>query len=240
MKKIVVSFMIAIIVLLGGLNTYADSESANIEVNFTGPTTLKQNDKTLTLTLALGNFTGISDDNVLGYEATLDYKEDIFASVTVKGLNGWNADYKDSTKIIIGDTASAKANTQITEIVFTLKEGVQPTTTEIKLNNILLTNDEHDFKYDKKLTVAIQKNETIIENNTAKKPTENTGKEIKETSKVVTKGNTDTTMTGSKQLPKAGMEITILISIVILMMVAVVSGRSYICYLKDTKKQHKK
>ena len=239
MKKIVVSFMIAIIVLLGGLCTYADNENANIEVNFTGSTTLKQSDKTLTLTVALGDFTEIADNCVLGYEATLDYDENIFASVTVKGLNGWNADYKDSTKIIIGDTALAKANTQITEIIFTLKEGVQPTTTEIKLNNILLTNYENDFKYDKKLTVTINKNETI-ENNTAKKPTESSKGSSKDVAKTETKGKTDNTTTGSKQLPKAGKEITIMISIVILIVIIVISGRSYICYLKDTKKQYRK
>lgn len=240
MKKVIISFMAIILVILGGINSYAID--ANIELNLTGPTTIEQETKTVTLTLALGNFTEITDNCVLGYEATLEYDKNIFEGVTVKGLNGWTSNYSDSTGIIIGDIASAKANTKITEIVFTLKEGVQPTTTDIKLNNIILTNDENDFEYNKKVTVTIQEKEATgaTDNTTNTANATNTENKNITSNQTATLGkNTDTTITG-KKIPAAGTGIMIIIGIIIFMMIILISGKNYISYLKDTNKQLKK
>lgn len=233
MEKAIIIFITIILAILVGVNSYA--ADVNIELNLTGPTTIVQDDKTITLTLSLGNFTGIADNCVLGYEAKLEYDKNIFESVTVNGLNGWTSNYSDSTKILIGDVSSAKGNTKITEIVLTLKEGVQPTTTDIKLNNIIVTNDENDFEYNKTVTVTIQgKQIEEVTNNTTVNPENTTSN-----NKITTLGkNTDAT-TASKKIPATGTGMTIIVGIIILMIIVLTSGKGYISYLKNTNKQFK-
>lgn len=231
MKKVGISFIIIIIIeILGSFCCYAKDRNQKIEVELKGATKIQQTDKTYIATILLGDFKEIADPRVLGYEATLNYDEEVFESVEVKGLNGWAANYKDSTKMLIGDTSSAKANTEITQIIFTRKEDVRVDTTEITLNPMLVTDDENDFQYDKKITIDIQEKEkeNPVANNTTnpKKETE-------------PEKNTDHSI-AKKELPRAGMGIIIVISILFFIIIVFVSGRSYIGYLKDIRKQMKK
>ena len=230
MKKIGISFMIIVMLgMLGSFPCYAEDTNKNIEVELKGATNIQQTDETYTATIYLGNFKEIAENSVLGYEATLDYDETLFESVMIKGLNGWTANYSNHTKMLIGDTASAKANTEITQIIFTRKEGVKATSTEITLNNMLVTNDESDFQYDKKITITIQEDGKVEE-------TDNTtnlhkGTEIEK--------NTDHSI-AKKELPKAGIGIIIVLSILFFIIIILLSGKNYIVYLKDIRKQMKK
>lgn len=228
MKKIITSLMIILLLLVGGISFYTVDAETGIELNLTGTTAIKQDDKTLTLTLSLGNFTEISDNCVLGYEAVLDYDESVFESVTVRGLNGWSSSYENSTKILIGDTASAKANTSITEIVFTLKEGIQPTTTDIQLKNIILTNDDNDFEFNKKITVAIQGTDTPKPSDDetkgdSEKPSEKENKTPADNTTpdktVTSKDNT----IANKKIPAAGYQSILLIIAISVLIIGALS-----------------
>lgn len=227
MEKIIIS-LIVVILGLGNFCCYANEEEANIELNLKGETSILENEENYTVTVHLGEFATNSDNEIMGYEAVLDYDEEIFEKVVIKGLNGWTLNYNHNTKMLIGDTSSAKANTEITQMIFTLKENVQPTTTDITLNNMLLTDDQNDFEYNKKITLTI-KGEDI------NKETNNTNKN----SVVTTEKNTDIS-TAKSELPKAGIEIMILIGILIFIGIIWISGKGYISYVKDVKKQMKK
>lgn len=224
MKKIIVS-LIVVILGFGNFCCYANEEEANIELDLKGETSILEDEENYTLTVYLGEFTTISNNAVMGYETVLDYDEEVFEKVTIKGLNGWTCNYNNHTKMLIADTASAKANTEITQILFQIKENIQPTTTDITLNNLLVTNDQNDFKYQKKITLTIKENAIMEKTSNTVNDTETKQTDIS---------------TAKRELPKAGMEIIILIGILIFIGIIWLSGKGYISYLKDVKKQMKK
>lgn len=243
MKKKISILIIAIIIILGILNTcLAVGEEANksIELNLKGQTTVKESTKTVELIISLGNFTGIQENIVLGYQTELVYDQDMFTSVKVEGLNGWTATYEESTKMLVGEiaTPTAKANTDITKIILTLKDGIIPGTTgKFKLNNLILSDGTNDFTFNKEATIAIEKK---IEEGSNKVNT-NTNEKTEVTDKTTSKKgkNTDTT-TASTNIPATGTGMMIVVVIFILSIIGLVSGKSYITYLKDTNKQLKK
>ncbi len=229
MKKRIITVIIAVLIL-GNMQCYA--QNANIEMQLEGASKIKTTQNTYILTITLGDITQVTNNYVLGYETILEYDENIFKNVTVKGLNGWTCSYKDSTKILIGDTSAAKKNTPITQIIFTLKEAVEPTTTDITLKNILLTDDQNDFEYDKKITITIQEEDKTVNEQQANTQSNKTTTQTQAQ-------NTDIS-TATKQLPKTGIELIILIGIVLFGSIIFISGKNYVGYLKDTNKQMKK
>lgn len=226
MKKIVVSIIMLIILLLGTINSYAETtgETKKIDLTVTGITKVEATTKTVTLKIKLGAFTGIAEQVSLGYETTLNYDASIFESVTVKGLNGWNAEYEPSTKKIIADVGKATSNTEITEIVLTLKEGVKPGTTKVSVSNLMLTDSVNDFTFNKEISITIEEKKedntinTVI-NNTVNNTTSNTNATIKG-------NNTDKTIANTK-IPAAGVKNIIMIAITIILLAGI---GSYIRY----------
>lgn len=89
--------------MLVTINSYAETteETKEIDLTVTGVTKVETTAKTVTLKIKLGSFIGIDEQISLGYETILDYDTSIFESVTVKGLNGWNAEYEVSTKKLL-------------------------------------------------------------------------------------------------------------------------------------------
>jgi len=134
MKKILVSSIIILIILSIAISSYAvevggdtqEEVTPKIEVKFKAAE--NNNENTIKLVLSLGKFTAIKENAMIGYEAKLNYEEEIFETVEakdVKGLNGWTATYSPITKAIIGDPIVGKEDTEIAEITLTLKEGVE-------------------------------------------------------------------------------------------------------------------
>ena len=89
--------------------------TANIEMNLTPTVQVSEDAKTVVLTLSLGSFQGVAENTQLAYQGTLAYDANIFEKVEVVGLNGWIIGYSDETKIIQGDTGSAKSNNDISD-----------------------------------------------------------------------------------------------------------------------------
>jgi len=155
MKKIVSIIILLVILLIGTIKVYA-TDGSNIELNITGQTSIKQNASTLELTISLGNFTGISENTVMAYEANLSYGSNMFTDSKIEGLNGWSIDYSSTTKRFIGETSSSKANTDIAKITLTLKQGLTVGQTDtISLNNILLSDGTNHFQYNKSITITV-------------------------------------------------------------------------------------
>lgn len=236
MKKILISFILILLIISFGLLSYkVEAEDVNIELSLTPTATINLGDKnTVELTLSLGEFTGIEGNPTLGYEAVLDYDENLIEQVTVQELNGWDVDYVESTKKILGTVDSAEPNKDITKIVITLKQDIEETTlTEVKLNDILLTNDENDFEFNltSKINIQVPKPEPKKEENKAgenKAGITNTNPDNANSGKPTTTivSGTDSTLS-EKEIPKAGIGNIILIVVII---IAIIGLFSFIRY----------
>lgn len=223
MNKKIIMIMMIFTILMSGVQCCLATDGTNaknVEINVKGETTIKEGTKTVELILSLGKFTGVEENIPFGYEGKLEYDKNMFESVTVEGVNKWTAEYSSSTNNIIGDTAKATANTDITKIVLTLKEGIKPGATGIiKLNNFLLTDENNDFTFNKEITITMEpkqipdteKKEPNKQNDGATNNAQIQGGKITNV-----KGKTDTT-TVNKNIPKTGnsnLVISILIVVI--------------------------
>lgn len=232
-KILTIIMIIVMITILGTINSFA---TGNIELNVQGETTVKDIEKTIELTLSLGSFTEIEEGIPLGYQGTLEYDENLFEGITVEGLNGWTVNYENSTKVFMGETDTAKANTQIAKITLTLKDGVTPGTSgTINFNDILLTDGTNDFTFNKEITVTIENEEEDNPNqgtgneeenqvsggNESNKVNNPTSTNISTNSTSIQGSNTDKT-TASTRLPSAGLKNILIIAVVIISILMVV------------------
>lgn len=77
----------------------------------------------------------------LGYEAVLEYDNNVFESVTIESLNNWNdVEYYESTGKILATTKNAKANTKIAQITLKLKSNANVEKTTILLKNMIVSD----------------------------------------------------------------------------------------------------
>ena len=239
-NKIIVAILIMIMIITIGIISSFAEEGTNIKLNLNGQTTINEDAKTVVLTLSLGDFTGIESGATLGYQGTLEYDENMFQSVEVEGLNGWTANYESSTKVLLGDVDRANPNTDITKITLTLKDNVQPGTEgKVQINNILLTDGDNDFTFNKEVTVKVEEkddkpstgnntnNENTVNNNS--KPNSNItnnnssiNANISNNAGMQSGNSKDNTTAQTTKLPNTGVENVILIAIAITIIAIIV------------------
>lgn len=217
MKKTILTmiFSILLIVLVTLDSNAAQTEGINIELNVQGKTTINKEDNTVEVIISLGDFVGLDENITLGYEATLQYDENMFEKITVEGLNGWTANYEDSTKTLIADVDKATPNTEITKLTFSLKDDLTPGMSgKINLNNILLTDGEdNDFTYNKEITVTVEDEEQESDEELNNNGNNQTDNQINNTT--IKTNDIDKTTSTTKTLPAAGVRSVILIAILI-------------------------
>ena len=230
-KIIMTILIIAMILTIGTISSFAEGE-ANIELNLNGQTTINEDAKTVELTLSLGDFTGVEDGATLGYQATLEYDKNMFQSVEVEGLNGWTANYESSTKVLLGDVDRANPNTDITKITLTLKDDVQPGTEgKVQINNILLTDGNNDFTFNKEVTVKMEEEVTTPVEDDNTNNSGNNGNATNNNSSInanisnnagMQSENTDNTTVQATRLPNTGIENIILVAIAVTIVAIIV------------------
>lgn len=230
-KIIMTILIIAMILTIGTISSFAEEE-ANIELNLNGQTTINEDTKTVELTLSLGDFTGVEAGATLGYQATLEYDENMFQSVEVEGLNGWTANYESSTKVLLGDVDRANPNTDITKITLTLKDDVQPGTEgKVQINNILLTDGNNDFTFNKEVTVKMEEEVTTPVEDDNTNNSGNNGNATNNNSSInanisnnagMQSENTDNTTVQATRLPNTGIENIILVAIAVTIVAIIV------------------
>ena len=230
-KIIMTILIIAMILTIGTISSFAEEE-ANIELNLNGQTTINEDTKTVELTLSLGDFTGVEDGATLGYQATLEYDKNMFQSVEVEGLNGWTANYESSTKVLLGDVDRANPNTDITKITLTLKDDVQPGTEgKVQINNILLTDGNNDFTFNKEVTVKMEEEVTTPVEDDNTNNSGNNGNATNNNSSInadisnnagMQSENTDNTTVQATRLPNTGIENIILVAIAVTIVAIIV------------------
>ena len=238
MKKVLTIFIIFIIMLCitGNLKVQAIGQEANIEFDISSTIVEEEDRKILKLILSFGKFTEIKENAIIGYEAILEYDENIFENVTIKGLNGWTATYMDTTKRIVGDPFVGEENSQIAEISLYIKEDATAGETKINLNDILIsTDDDNDFEYSKEIILEIEaepeeENTTIPpEEDTTTLPEEDNLNENNNVEKVetsATPGKETEKTISTEKLPFAGARMVVYIIIA----VAIIGTISYIKY----------
>lgn len=230
-KIIMTILIIAMILTIGTISSFAEGE-ANIELNLNGQTTVNKDTKTVELTLLLGDFTGVEAGATLGYQATLEFDENMFQSVEVEGLNGWTANYESSTKVLLGDVDKANPNTDITKITLTLKDDVQPGTEgKVQINNILLTDGNNDFTFNKEVTVKMEEEVTTPVEDDNTNNSGNNGNATNNNSSInanisnnagMQSENTDNTTVQATRLPNTGIENIILVAIAVTIVAIIV------------------
>lgn len=230
-KIIMTILIIAMILTIGTISSFAEGE-ANIKLNLNGQTTINEDTKTVELTLSLGDFTGVEDGATLGYQATLEYDENMFQSVEVEGLNRWTANYESSTKVLLGDVDRANPNTDITKITLTLKDDVQPGTEgKVQINNILLTDGNNDFTFNKEVTVKMEEEVTTPVEDDNTNNSGNNGNATNNNSSInanisnnagMQSENTDNTTVQATRLPNTGIENIILVAIAVTIVAIIV------------------
>ena len=228
MKKIFLVFLVTVLLCAGSVFAVPSLElnvnSAQNEIN--------EETKQITIKISLGDITEIAEAKPMGYEAILEYDENIFENVTVKGLNDWTASYSEATKRIIGDTDVGKENTEITEITLQLRDDYDLSENDeiiVKLNDILISDDDlFELTFNNK-SVSFKVIKSQEENNNEEKPTDgetednNTKNEIdnNETTNNINTNKTDNTTTSERKLPKTGLG-SIIIGIIVFSIFAVI------------------
>lgn len=110
------------------------------------------------LYLSLQDYT---KDGILGYEASIEYDNTVFESISMEGLNGWDTpDYAETTHKFVSTTKTAKANTNIAKITMKVKKNTTEKQTEIKIKNLIIS-DGIDSN-----TLNLQKSFSLVANQT--------------------------------------------------------------------------
>lgn len=208
-KKLVFIFLVVIVILSISVINYAKSpevdSKADIEISIEGADTIKEGDTTYTLTLKLGNFNDVEENKVLGFETIVEYDDNLFTDISVTEKNDWNVTYSEESKKLIGFVDECKANTEIAELTFTIKDNVTVGTTgNIALNQFIITDDQEIDKeienIEKNGISVVSASKELLEEestNTTKTPSTSTY------SQSATAGKQDNT-TANLVLPKAG------------------------------------
>ena len=210
--------VISIIVLISVILIASTVLASSAKVNVTAPKTIEEGTDELVMTVSLGAFQDLEENQTLGFQATLEYSKDIFESVKVEGLNGYTATYAKETQRIVVDPKEPTASAEIANITFTLADGVEPCSTSVNFEIEEFTDGTNDFEFtNKEAKINIEKpdannpeddNNTDstdgTENNTEQtnpetENTNNTGNNTSSTQQTNTEQtNTETTNTTNK------------------------------------------
>ncbi len=164
-KILILSIIICILISIFSFSMSADTDK-NIELNVPNQISIEEGTKKVEVVMSLGEFTGIEDNIVLGYQGDLEYDKTMFTSATIEGLNEW---HNDASTVLLGMSDVAKSNTDIAKITLTLKDGlVKGNTGKIKINNFILSGGEDDerFEFTKEITVTIKEKTVEQQHNT--------------------------------------------------------------------------
>ncbi len=252
MKKVMSLIIVFLLILMQieAVNAVTEDTSgtASAEVTLTTPTKLEQNTKTFTSVIYIGNIQNLGDndyDKVVAYSATLGFDANIIESVKVEGKNGWSASYTNGA--IVANTDNISSNQEMMQLTFTLKDNISANQINISLTNARISNSgtlAQDLSNITK-TIAIEtqteepnddnKNETANNqvNETTNNEVTNTASKNNSTTNNSTKTtnslnaiSTNTTASARKvtSLPKAGLENTIIIAVIILAIIGIFSA----------------
>ena len=229
MKKLIVFlFIISTLIVVSFSTVMAVSpetteSNADVEISLEGEDAIIQGTESFIVNLKLGKFTNLEENKVMGFEATLDYSEDLFESVKVTQQNGWKVTYNVDSKKIVGTVDESKEDIVIAQIEFVLKEGVEiGTTGKVSLLNLNISDDNN---LDKTIEELSKDNITLVEALVETSPSPSSSPDAEEEETKTPTKTTDSTKkdntVSSMILPKAGMTALIIGSIVLVSLIGI-------------------
>lgn len=209
---IIYILFIPLIVQAATINIDLRTENENYKV--TG-----END-ILVIILELRDFVNLPEGEPLGYSGELQYDDSIFEDVEVEGLNGWNVSYNDENKTLVGDTAKAKANSEIAKINFKIKSDniSNMENTVIGLKNVTITNGEFEILAEKQITISLENQIQKDSNQDEVQKISN----IKQISTIQAEETEEAKAQEVNNLPKAGLKKNIIITIIGVFVLAII------------------
>ena len=146
MKKIIkktVILLIAFIFILITSNVVNAAGTGSLTIKISPDASEAIENKKVYVYLSLTNFNNVETNEPMALTGVLSYDKDIFENVTVEGLNNWIAGYNPENGNLTLDTSSIKENSNIAKITLDVKDTSKSFTSDIKVNNITLTNGEN-------------------------------------------------------------------------------------------------
>ena len=162
MKKIIkktVILLIAFIFLLITSNVVNAEGTGSLTIKISPDASEAIENKKVYVYLSLTNFNNVETNEPMALTGVLNYDKNIFENVTVEGLNNWIAGYNPENGNLTLDTSSIKENSNIAKITLDVKDTSKSFTSDIKVNNITLTNGENvemtDLNLNARVSVTI-------------------------------------------------------------------------------------
>ena len=144
-KYIFILLLSLLLTFINITSIYADNQyTGDAKIILDGIDHINKNDTTYTLHIKIDELSGVEEGNVAGFEAILNYDENIFEKVNITGQNGWDVTYSEDTKKMVGLVDNISANKNIASIEFKLKENLNiDTSTNITITQLSISDDIH-------------------------------------------------------------------------------------------------
>ena len=136
----IITFCIVILTTSGIVNA---AGTGSLTIKITPDASKAIEDKKVYVYLSLTNFENVETSEPMALTGVLNYDKNIFENATFEGLNNWIAGFNPENGNITLDTSSITENANIARITLDVKDVSKSFTTDIKVNDITLTNGEN-------------------------------------------------------------------------------------------------
>lgn len=151
----IITFCIVILTTSGIVNA---AGTGSLTIKITPDASKAIEDKKVYVYLSLTNFENVETSEPMALTGVLNYDKNIFENAIFEGLNNWIAGFNPENGNITLDTSSITENANIARITLDVKDVSKSFTTDIKINNLTLTNGKNIDMSDVNLTARVNVN----------------------------------------------------------------------------------
>jgi len=202
--------------------------AANFSVSMVPNTITAAENAEFTITVKVSTV-AVTQDGINAIGGFLSYNKDMFQVVNVEGLNNWSASYfPDNDKVVLTKASFVKTEENVVKIVLKVKPGAGKQASSISLKNIEASNDVQDFAASD-VSAQVSVNGTAG-SNTNSGTVNSSSNNTNNTNNVNNSGNNgsnNSNSSNSNNIPKAGIDDTVGIFIILTIIIA---GIFYIKY----------
>ena len=152
-----------ILAILGLIMTRVNAASVSIKAEPDTTSILTNN--IAYVNLSLTDFADIEESDTMAVSGSIDYDKTIFKNVEMEALNGWVCEFNNENGKFVADTGSASENQIIARFKLTIEDNASIFNTQIKFNNISITNNDNLDINNLNLTVNIRTSSDSQDNN---------------------------------------------------------------------------
>lgn len=130
-----------IIIIIIGLVT-SNVRAASVSIKAETDTTDVLSNKIVYINLSLTNFIKIDENDDMAISGNIEYDNQIFKKVEIESINGWTSEFNEDSGKFVADTSTTIENQIITRFKLTIADNISTFNTQIKFNNISITNND--------------------------------------------------------------------------------------------------